>query len=90
MTKQEYEQYLKDHPCEGRCEAWKDGDCTRNPYTEGCLDPVVQEYWDNIDKEKINVEFSAEEIDTILIYQERCGAETIQQAIMNAVTKDLN
>ena len=51
MTKKEYEQYLKDHPCEGRCEAWKDGDCTRNPYTEGCLDPVVQEYWDNFDCE---------------------------------------
>lgn len=43
----DYDQYLKTSPC-SNCPAFSDksNDCTRNPYTEGCLDPVVNEHWE--------------------------------------------
>lgn len=41
----EYEQYLKNNPCKGNCPAHNGTDCTRDPYEEGCLDPVVEEHW---------------------------------------------
>ena len=41
---EEYEQYLKKHDC-SKCPTWSGTDCTRNPYEDGCLDPVVEEYW---------------------------------------------
>ena len=36
-------------------------------------------------EEKINVEFTGEQMDFILKYQEDCGAETVQDAIMTAI-----
>ena len=83
MTQQEYEQYLKDHPCKGICEFYNRKDCTRNPITEGCVDPVVEEY---MKQETISVQFSVEELDEILEYQKNSGAETVQEAIMIAVS----
>ena len=44
MTQQGYEQYLKEHNC-SKCPAWSGTDCTRNPYEDGCLDPVIESYW---------------------------------------------
>ena len=45
MTQTEYEKYLKENnPCKN-CPANNGSDCTRDPYEDGCLDPVVEAYW---------------------------------------------
>ena len=39
-----------------------------------------------MEQEKINIQFDGEQMDFILKYQEDCGAETVQNAIMNAIS----
>ena len=36
--------------------------------------------------ETISIQFSGEEMDKILEYQKYCGAETVQEAILDAIT----
>lgn len=38
------------------------------------------------DTEKVDIQFSGNEMNKILEYQEHCGAETVQEAIMIAVS----
>ena len=45
MTQEEYEKYLEENPCDGNCPYHNGSDCTRDPYEEGCIDPVVREHW---------------------------------------------
>ena len=45
MTDQEYQDYLKTIDCT-KCPKWNGSDCTQHPYLEGCIDPVVEKYWD--------------------------------------------
>lgn len=50
MTNEEYEKYLKENnPCI-KCTAHNGSDCTRDPYEEGCIDPVVREHWNENNK----------------------------------------
>lgn len=45
MTNQEYQDYIKTVDCT-KCSAWSGSDCARHPYLEGCIDQVVEKYWD--------------------------------------------
>ena len=56
MTKkdfEEYQQYLKEHPCKD-CEAWDGSDCSRDPYADGCIDPVVEAFWARYEAEGVD------------------------------------